>query len=180
VLQPVLVLRRRLGWHRRLGVIAVPLAIAVALSMIPAGMVQVRRELAQGLGGTAISVILGVFTSGLLFVGLVTAGYWARRTPESHARWMLLATLVVIWPAWFRFRHWLPWVPRPEIWLALVLADAWIVVSVIRDRVVRGAVHPVLLWGGLFVILEQTMEVLMFDRPVWRSLAQGLWQVLGP
>jgi len=178
--QPVLVLRQRLGWHRRVGRIAVPLAVAVALSMIPAGLVQVRRELAQGLGDTAISAMLGVFTSGALYVGLVSAGYWTRRSPEPHARWMLLATLVVIWPAWFRFRHWLPAVPRPEFWLALVLADAWIVLSMIRDRVVRGAVHPVLLWGGLFVILEQTAEVLLFDGPAWRAAAQGLWQVLGP
>ena len=46
--------------------------------------------------------------------------------------------------------------------------------------VLRGAVHPVLLWGGLFVILEQTAEVLLFDSPPWRALAHIAWRVLGP
>lgn len=179
-LQPILVHTRQLRWHRRLGLAAMPLAVAVALTMIPAGLTQVRRELAMGVGEPAISTLLGVFTSGALFVGLVVAGYRTRRTPEAHARWMLLATLVVIWPAWFRFRHWLPWVPRPDIWLALVLADVWIVLAMIHDRVVRGAVHPVLLWGGLFVILEQTAEVLLFDSPPWRAVAHTAWRVLGP
>ncbi len=179
-LQPVLVHRRQLRWHRRLGQSALPLALAVAATMIPAGMAQVRRELALGLGDTAISAILGVLTSGVLFVGLVTAGYRARRTPEAHARWMLLATIVVLWPAWFRFRHFLPWIPRPEIWLALVLSDVWIVVAMVHDRIVRGAVHPVLRWGGLVVILWQVAEVLSFDQPWWRTLARSLWQVLGP
>lgn len=179
-LQPILVHTRRLSWHRQLGRVAVPLALAVAFTMIPAGLTQVRRDLALGVGQTAISTLLGVFTSGLLFVGLVVAGYRTRRTPEAHARWMLLATVVVIWPAWFRFRHWLPWVPRPEISLALVLADVWIVLAMIHDRVVRGAVHPVLLWGGLFVIFEQIAELLLFDSPPWRALAHFAWRVLGP
>lgn len=179
-LQPILVHTRRLRWHRQLGLAAVPLALAIAVTMIPAGLTQVRRELALGVGETAISTLLGVFTSGALFVGLVVAGYRTRRTPEAHARWMLLATLVVIWPAWFRFRHWLPWVPRPELWLALVLADVWIVLAMMHDRVVRGAVHPVLLWGGLFVILEQTAELLLFDSPAWRAVAHLAWRLLGP
>lgn len=177
--QPILVRLRRVTWHRRIGVAAVPLAVAVVITMIPASAFQVQRELRDGLGDAAYSGMLGVLTSGAVFVALVTAGYLTRRNREAHARWMLLATLVVIWPAWFRFRHWLPGVPRPEIWLALVLADVWIIVAMLRDRFTRGAVHPVLLWGGSAVILEQTTEVLLFDSPLWRTVAHSVWSVIG-
>lgn len=54
------------------------------------------------------------------------------------------------------------------------------VAAMVHDRIVRGAVHPVLRWGGLVVILWQVAEVLSFDQPWWRALARSLWQVLGP
>lgn len=48
-----------------------------------------------------------------MFTGLVAAGLINRRRPEVHKRLMLLATLLILWPAWFRFRHFFPGVPRP-------------------------------------------------------------------
>jgi hypothetical protein len=178
IVQPLLVRWRRLRWHRRLGWVAMPLAIGVALTMIPAGFYQATRDAAAGAGPTGISTLLGVFTSGALFVGLVAAGIIARRDREAHARWLLLATLVVLWPAWFRVRHYFPGVPRPDIWFAVVLAYVWIGVAMLRDRLTRGAVHPVLLWGGLVVIVEQVGEVLAFDSPWWRAMAHGLYRWL--
>lgn len=162
-------------WHRQLGRAGLPLAIGVALTMIPAGFFQATRDAAAGDGPTGISGFLGVFTSGALFVALVAAGIVARRDREAHARWLLLATLVVAWPAWFRFRHYFPGVPRPDLWFAVVLAYVWIPVAVVRDRVTRGYVHPVLVWGGLAVIAEQSFEVWAFDSPWWRALAHVLY-----
>lgn len=176
--QPMLVRMRQVKWHRRIGLAGLPLAIGVATTMLPAGVFQATRDAAAGAGPTGISAILGVMTSAIMFVALVGAGVLTRKNRDAHARWMLLATLVVIWPAWFRFRHWFPAVPRPEVWFALVLADVWIVVAMIRDRVTRGAIHPVLLWGGTAVIVEQSLEVIMFDSPSWRVAAQWLYEML--
>lgn len=173
--QPLLVRLGHLRWHKRLGWAGVPIATGVMVTMIPAGLFQVARDTAAGSGPTAVSALLGVLTSGLMFLSLVVAGVVARRRREAHARFLLLATLVVIWPAWFRFRHWLPSVPRPEIWFALVAADVWIVVAMVHDQVRRGAVQPVLAWGGTAVMLEQTVEVLVFDSPVWRSASRALY-----
>lgn len=176
--QPHLVRMRQVKWHRRIGYAGLPLAIGVAATMLPAGVFQATRDTAAGAGPTGISVVLGVLTVAVMFVALVGAGVLARKNREAHARWMLLATLVVIWPAWFRFRHWFPSVPRPEVWFALVLADVWIVIAMIRDRVTRGAIHPVLLWGGTAVIVEQTLEVIFFDSPAWRVAAQWVYGLL--
>jgi hypothetical protein len=175
VTQPLLVRWRQLRWHRQLGRIGLPLAVGVAVTMIPAGFFQATRDDAAGAGPTGISGFLGVFTSGALFVALVAAGIMARRDREAHARWLLLATLVVAWPAWFRFRHYFPDVPRPEFWFAIVLAYVWIPVAAIRDRMTRGAVHPVLAWGGFAIIAEQTFEALAFDSPWWRAIARALY-----
>ena len=175
VTQPLLIRWGGLRWHRRIGRAGLPLAIAVAVTMVPAGLFQVSRDAAAGGGATAISALLGVVTSGALFVALVAAGIVTRRNREAHARWLLLATLVVIWPAWFRFRHLFPGVPRPDVWFALVLADVWILVAMVRDRMTRGAVHPVLAWGGTAVVVEQSLELLAFDTPWWRAASQALY-----
>lgn len=76
------------------------MAVGVATTMVPAGVSQVTRDTAGGAGATGVSAIVGVITSGILFVALVACGIVARRDQETHARWLLLATLVVAWPAW--------------------------------------------------------------------------------
>lgn len=176
VAQPLLVRWGRVRWHRGIGRAGLPVAIGIALTMLPAGVHQVTRDLPAD--PAAVSAMLGVLTSAAWFVGLVAAGIRARRDREAHARWLLLATLVVAWPAWFRFRHWFPDLPRPDVWFAVVLADVWIVVAMARDRVTRGAVHPVLAWAGTAVIAEQSLEVALFDTPTWRAAASAAYSAL--
>jgi len=178
--QPLLIRWRALPAHRSLGYMGLPLALGVAGTMIPAGLFATVRDVHAGLGSVAVSSLLGVVTSAVLFIVLVAAGITARRNREAHPRWMLLATLLVIWPAWFRFRHWFPQVPRPELWFGVVLPMAWVVVAIVRDRVVRGAVHPVLLFAGTALILEQAFELISFDTPWWRAAAGAIFAWLGP
>lgn len=177
--QPLLVRWRRLAWHRRIGQLGLPVALGVSLTMLPAGMYQATRDAQAGAGATGISTLLGVLNSAVLFTAMVAAGIATRRDRESHARWMLLATIFVAWPAWFRFRHWFPAVPRPDLWFGLVLALAWVPVAMWRDRVTRGRVHPVLAWGGTALVAEQCVEVLLFDSPPWRAAAAWLYAMLG-
>src|SRR5690606_31908470 len=132
------------------------------------------RELKEGLGQTAISGIMGSCTSGIIFFALVIAGLLNRNNAAAHKRLMLLATIVVLWPAWFRFRHYFPSVPRPDIWFAVVLADSLIVIAIIRDKLAYGKIHPVLLYVGLFIIAEHIFEVIMFDSEGWRVVANWL------
>lgn len=173
--QPLLIRLRHPAVHRRLGLLGLPLALGVATTMVPAGVHQATRDAAAGAGETGLSSLVGVVTSAIMFVTLVSCGIVARRDREAHARWLLLATLLVAWPAWFRWRHWFPSVSRPDIWFAVVVPYVWIVVAMLRDRAVRAAVHPVLKFAGSAVIVEQAFEVLAFDTPPWRAVAELLY-----
>ncbi|UJH92148.1 hypothetical protein LZ575_06090 [Antarcticibacterium sp. 1MA-6-2] len=88
---------------------------------------------------------------------------------------MLLATLVIIWPAWFRFRHYFPAVPRPDVWFGFILADSFILVAMLWDKIVHGKIHPVLLYTGSFIVLEHILEVLLFDSYYWRIISRALY-----
>lgn len=166
--------------HRALGIFGFLIAIVLTITVLPTGLYVVDRDIRQGLGPAAYSTLLGTVTSGIMFFAFVLAGLWKRKKPGSHKRLMLLATIVVLWPAWFRFRHYFPSVPRPEIWFALILADSLIVISWLWDQLTNGKIHPVLKYAGLFIILEQTFEVIAFDTPAWRGLAKSLYELSKP
>lgn len=146
--------------------------------MLSTGLFQVSRDLSKGLVETAISQIVGIVTTGSMFAILVTAGYVYRKQPKIHKRLLLLATIILIWPAWFRFRHYFPSVPRPDIWFGVVLADSLILFSWLADKITFTKIHPVLLWGGLFIIGEHIFEVLTFDTYMWRLVAKSVYHTL--
>ncbi len=168
----------RFPLHKTLGVCGAFIALGIIGTMLPVGLVQVERELSLGLGATAISSLVGLSATALIFGGFVILGFVYRRKPAFHKRFMLLATIVLLWPAWFRFRHYFPSVPRPDIWFGVVLADSLIILAWIADKVTYGKIHPALLYGGLFIILENTLEVLMFDSSPWRTVSQAIYHAI--
>lgn len=177
--QSGLINRRMIGVHMKLGLAGLFVAIGVLLTMIPAGVHVVKRDLGQGVGEAAYSSLTGIVSSGCIFLTLVILGIINRRRPELHKRFMLLATIVVLWPAWFRFRHYFPTVPRPDIWFAVVLADSLILVAWVWDRIRNKQIHPVLLYGGLCIIIEQSFEVIVYDSLPWRQVSKGLFEFFG-
>lgn len=178
VIQTSLIHFRKYRIHSLLGIVGFFIAAGVMITMIPAGVYVVQKELARGQQEGAYSGLLGVITSGLLYLGLVIAGIANRYNPASHKRLMLLATIVVLWPAWFRFRHYFPSVPRPEIWFALMLADSLIVIAWIWDKWTNDRVNPVLLYVGIFIILEQCLEVMLFDNSTWRIVSKSIYDFI--
>lgn len=178
VLQPTLIRAGRYDIHRWTGAVGTAIALAVAITGVPVGLYVVERDVAAGLGPTAVSSLLGVVTAMTVFLALVAAGVAFRGRPAAHKRLMLLATIVVLWPAWFRLRHWFPDVPQPEIWFGVVAAYSLVPIAMIRDRFVEGHVHPVWWWVGLPVVVEQATEALVFDSGPWRAVASALHSML--
>lgn len=176
--QTLLIHFNKYNIHQALGILGILIAAGVTMTIIPVGYFVVQRDLNQGLGESAYSNLVGIFTSGIMFFCLVLAGVIKGKVPATHKRLMLLATIVVLWPAWFRFRHYFPAVPNPEIWFALVLADSLIIISWIWDRMKYGKINPVLKYVGLFIILEQTFEVIAYDSTAWRQTAKWIYNFL--
>jgi hypothetical protein len=161
--------------HKVLGFLGIFIAIGTALTMLPAGVYQVQKELNTGSGEASYSNMVGVATTAIMFLAIVIAGILNRKNPQTHKRLMLLATILILWVAWFRFRHYFPSVPRPDIWFGLVLPYSLIIISWIWDKFVNGRLHPTLGWVGAFIIAEQSFEVIMFDSPAWRFLGKEIF-----
>jgi hypothetical protein len=178
IIQTMLVRDRRTPLHRRLGVIALPLAVAVWVSGIATATWAARRDIdAQGTAAT--SALAGTVSGLTLFLLLVVAAVFTRRRSDWHKRLVMLATIQVLWPAFFRLRHWLPSVPHPDIWFALVAAYSPILVAAARDQLRYGKIHPVWLVIGPALVVEQSLEVAFFDSGVQRLLGEWIFMFLG-
>lgn len=177
LIQSLLIQNKKYKTHISIGRYAAFVAVGAAVSIIPAALYQCERELKEGLGQTAISPILGSLASATMFLALVTLGIVYRKKSQVHKRLMLLATILLIWPAWFRWRHYFPSVERPDIWFAVVLSDSLIIVAFVWDWIKNKRIHPALLYGGLFIIAENCMEILLFDSAGWRAAANGVYNL---
>lgn len=178
ICQAHLVGRHRTPLHRRIGRAGLPLAVIIWATGIATAAWAARRDLPEI--GTAATSNLGGTAIGLsLYLSLVVAAVAMRRRPDWHKRLIMLATIQVLWPAFFRWRHLLPMVPRPEIWLALVLAYFPILIAAARDLWRYGRVHPVWLFVAPALVVEQSIEFAFFDRGVLRQFGQWLYSLLG-
>lgn len=174
--QTLLVRARRTPLHRRTGMAGIPIALGILVSGMGTALWATERDLATV--PTALATTIGTLTSLTIFAAFVIFGVAMRRRPDWHKRLMMLATVVVLWPAFFRFRHLLPSVPRPDIWLGLVAADLPILIAAVRDRLVYGRVHPVWAIFGTALVAEQTLEVLVFESAFWRTLGGIVFRLL--
>lgn len=167
LLQPTLIRLNAFPVHRLTGMLAIPVAGTVLIGGAGTGVFVVNRDLAAGMGDFAYASIVGTLTGLLIFFSLVVAGILNRQRPDVHKRLMVLATIVLLWPAWFRLRHLFPDIPNPDVTLALLAADSLILLAILRDKLADGRVHPVYLWFGPAIFAEQTLEVLHFGSPGW-------------
>ena len=172
--QAALVQSRRTPGHRRLGLLAALVAPGVVVSTMALGVFAMHRDLQSGMGELAKSLMLGTFTSPLVFLALVAAGLAMRRRPDVHKRLMLMATIAILWPAFFRFRHYFPSVPHPEWVFGFLLPQVFLALVVVADRARSGRVHPVYAWVGLPFVAEAALETWLLDSPGWRVVANWL------
>lgn len=177
ITQALLVRGGRTRLHIKIGQVALPLSITIWASGIMTAAWAARRDL-PAQGSTAEASFMGTVIGLSLFLLFVAAGYATRRRAAAHKRWMALATMAVLWPAIFRWRHLLPPMSRPDIILGLFVADLPILAAMLRDRWRYGEVHPVWLIGGAFWFVEQGIEVAIFDThwavPLGRALLHAL------
>ena len=174
VLQTVLIKKKKIKYHMLLGFWSLALVAGVMVSTMATGVYVMKRDIALGLGEIATSGLVGTFTTPIVFAIFVSAGIYYRKKPEIHKRLMLLATIAIIWPAFFRFRHYFPSVPNPELVFGFLLPNCMILLAMLWEKVTVKRIHPVYLTAGLALFIENFTENYFFDSPGWRVAAHWL------
>ena len=156
LVQTTFIATGRAAAHRRVGVVATLLAVAVLGVGYATAIAMGRRgfDLSSALNAAADPLRVLVFPLGDLvsFGLLVSAAFWYRRHPEIHKRLMLLATAgsLMAAPLAHLLAH-LPALREPPAIILVPLAMFYMA-STVHDRIVHGRIHPVSLWGGLSLL----------------------------
>jgi hypothetical protein len=163
--QVLLVSAHRVDLHRRLGVIAVPLACAMIVTGLMAGADILRRGIPPGL-----EHLLFLINTNMVFVFavLLAIAYRMRGVPSAHKRLIVIAHVALMfagfirWPVEF-LHHNIPAAARaPYCFLILlVLYDLW---STRR-------IHPVTLWASALLIFVFEVQFFVAETMAWRSFA---------
>jgi len=167
--QASLIAARRTDLHRRLGVAGGVLAGI----MLVVGYLTAIEAARHGVGPRGrpplefLSVPLGTL---LVFAILVGSALVNRRRSEIHKRWMLLASIALLPPAFARMLFVGSGGPPVAMGGTMLLVAA----CVIYDRAAHGRVHPVFLWGGLFLVLSFPARIAIGTTEVWLSFARWL------
>jgi uncharacterized membrane protein YozB (DUF420 family) len=174
--QTMLIATGRLQWHRRLGVAAVGLAVA----MIVLGLMMTVQAAREGFTGVfppprgapldAISFSVQGFVDMGLFATFLVAALWWRGRPDVHKRLMLLATISLLPAATVR----IPLPGSSRLVLALALALAFAMAQPLYDRLTRGKIHPVGLWGGLAFLASVPLRVVAGGTDAWHAFVVWL------
>jgi hypothetical protein len=167
-----LVSTNRLGVHRRLGVLGVVFAVAMAVVGTLAALYGVHR--ASGPPGIPpLSFVAVPLATVPAFAGLILTGLRYRRRPDVHKRLMLLAMIVFLPPAFGR----MTFLPGPVG--TLVIPTLFILALAAWDIRSRGRVQTATIWGGLAAFLAFLLPLLVWHTQSWLAFARWASGLVG-
>ena len=168
--QASLVAKGRTDLHRRLGIAGALLAaILVVVGMKTAITAVALGHVPPG-APPPLSFFIIPFFSIVLFAIFTAAGLCLRGDPETHKRLMLLGTIAMLGAAIARLPF--PFASVPPAFFAI--ADLFIVAGIVHDLRTRGRVHRAYIWGGLFMVLSQPVQLAILGTSTWLAFAGWL------
>jgi hypothetical protein len=181
LVQALLVFHRRIAIHRALGCAGAALAAVMLVSGYSTAIGMARRgyDLSGDLiGDSGDPLMVLVFQLGdlLCFGVLVTLGILFRQRRDAHKRLMLLATVGGLMPA--ALSHIIghsPFLRSFHPAIILIPYTAFLFAGAIHDRLSRGRIHPISLWGALAVWLWSNVRAAVIGPSnEWREFATWL------
>ena len=176
VVQASLVARGRTALHRTIGPFSAVLAAAMVVLGTLGALIAARRDTGfVGIPVPALQFLAIPMFDMVLFATFVWLAIAQRRNPQSHKRWMLLATVNLLPAAIARWPGVNPLGP-----LAFFgLTDLFVVGLAIWDFRARGRLHPVTLWGGSLFIASQPLRLVVSNTEGWLAFARWATGLLG-
>jgi hypothetical protein len=156
--------------HRRLG----SAMIAYAVFMVPVGLwVTISRFTDRVVAGNLDEARLNMvppFTDMIVFPILFGLAVHYRRVPETHKRFMVLATTMLLVAAAGRMSF-VGSPPNMFIHDAVWLSPVWI--AMIHDGYYQRRVHPVYAFGALALVVI-SFRMALVETPLWQTFTNWL------
>jgi len=170
ITQVSLVATRRTRVHQRLGIAGGVLAALVVIVGVLTALFAAARGHSPGPPALAFLVVpLGDM---LVFSVLIGLALYFRRKLQVHKRLMLLAAINLLTPAIARIP--LSFITNGGPLAFFGLTDLCLLAFVAYDTFKHRRLHPVFLWGSIFIIAMQPLRLLLAGTSVWMNFAAAL------
>lgn len=170
ITQVSLVATRRTRMHQRLGIAGGVLAALVVVVGVLTALFAAARGASPGPPPLAFLVVpLGDM---LVFTVLIGLALYYRRKLPVHKRLMLLAAINLLTPAIARIP--LSFIVNGGPLAFFGLTDLCLLGFVAYDTFKHRRLHPVFLWGSIFIIVMQPLRLLLAGTSVWMNFAAAL------
>ena len=170
VTQISLVVTRRTKIHQRLGILGGVLAALVVIVGVLTALYAAARDAAPG--STALNFLIIPLGDMLIFSILIGLALYFRRKLDVHKRLMLLAAINLLTPAIARIP--LDFIINGGPLVFFGLTDLCLLACVAFDTFKHRRLHPVFLWGTVFVIAMQPLRLLLAGTDAWMGFAAAL------
>jgi hypothetical protein len=167
IVQTSLVSAGRVGVHRRLGMAGFALACLMVVLGAMAGTDLLRRD-GGGFGVNAKAFYAGTLGDMVIFGTLIFFAFRARFNPAAHKRLILIATITLMEAA---INRWPFAVIERAPFMIDVFAYTFLLLLVAYDLWSMRAVHRATIWGGLFLVVMQQLELPIGKTAVWQNFA---------
>ena len=170
ITQISLVATRRTRVHQRLGIAGGVLAALVVIVGILTALFAAAREHTPG--PPALAFLIVPLGDMLIFSVLIGLALYYRRNLPVHKRLMLLAAINLLTPAIARIQ--LKFIIDGGPLAFWGLTDLCLLAFVAYDTIKNRRLHPVFLWGSIFLIAMQPLRLLLAGTSVWMNFAATL------
>ena len=169
IVQTAFIARRRVTVHRRVGVAGIALAAAMVVVGVSTAISAAARGAAPP-GVDALTFLAVPLFDMVLFAGFIAAAFSERRNKEAHKRLMLLAYISIITAAVARLPGLIAYGPLAFFGVSYI----YILVAAAYDRVTRGRIHPVYIWGGVLLVASVPLRLALSGTAAWQAFASWL------
>ena len=172
VLQAILVGVGRTDVHRKVGILGVVIALGMVILGVAGALIAANRPIGfHRVPVPPLQFLIVPLVDMAFFGAFVGLGVANRTNPQSHKRWMMLATVTLLAAAFARWPY--VWkVGNPFAYFGL--SYLFIVALAIWDVRTRGKLHPVTRWGGLALIVSLPARLALAGTAVWLAFATWL------
>jgi hypothetical protein len=108
----------------------------------------------------------------LIFAILIGLALYFRRRSHVHKRLMLLAAINLLTPAIARIP--VGFIANGGPLAFFILTDICLLAAVAFDTIKHRRLHPVFLWGSIFLIAMQPLRLLLAGTGIWMRFATAL------
>ena len=185
-LQVALVASGRTLDHRAWGLAGIALFTAMMFSILVGQEVVLKRNELLGFGDAALRFSAVTLIGWPLIAAFFSLAIINIRKPEVHKRLMTLLMIGIMTPAIARVFITLFAPPGvgapPPPFVALppsLVADLFLVVAIVRDWRILGKPHPVYVYGGLALVLQQILTVPIAGTATWMHIAKAFESLAG-